>query len=51
MTDTSQASFTRAVDERGAPSTMDMKPIASFSPQISTTLSPIIISMTPDCTI
>jgi hypothetical protein len=27
-----------------------MKPIASFGPQTSITLSPIIISITPDCT-
>ena len=40
----------RAVEERGAPSIIDMKPIASFAPQTSTTLSPITISMTPDCT-
>jgi hypothetical protein len=27
-----------------------MNPIASFGPQVSTTVSPIIISITPDCT-
>jgi hypothetical protein len=42
--------LTRAVELLGAPSTMDMNPIASFGPQISTTLSPITISSTPDCT-
>src|SRR6266516_3038712 len=48
--DSSQASLTRAVELLGAPSTIDMNPIASFGPQISTTLSPITISITPDCT-
>src|ERR1043166_2148739 len=50
ITDSSQASFTRAVDERGAPSTIDMKPIASLGPHTSTTFSPMTISTTPDCT-
>jgi hypothetical protein len=50
ITDNSQASLTRAVDERGAPSIIDIKPMASFSLQTSTTVSPIIISMIPDCT-
>ena len=27
-----------------------MNPIASFGPQTSITLSPIVISITPDCT-
>ena len=47
----SQASLTRAVEERGEPSTIDMKPIASLAPTVSITVSPIAISMTPDCTI
>ena len=42
--------MTRAVELRAAPSTIDMNPIASFGPQVSTTVSPIIISITPDCT-
>jgi hypothetical protein len=40
MTETSQSCFTRAVEERNAPSTIDMKPIASFSPQVSTNAAP-----------
>jgi hypothetical protein len=43
-------SLTRAVELRAAPSITDMKPIASFGPQTSITVSPITISMTPDCT-
>ena len=50
MTETSQASLTRAVEERGASSIIDMKPMASLAPHTSTTRSPIVISMTPDCT-
>ena len=50
MTETSHASLTRAVEERGASSITDMKPIASLVPHTSTTRSPITISMTPDCT-
>jgi hypothetical protein len=50
ITDNSQASFTRAVELRGALSTIDMKPIASFGPTASMILSPIIISIMPDCT-
>src|SRR5262245_24628832 len=48
--ESSQASLTRAVELLGTPSIIDMNPIASFGPQISITLSPIIISITPDCT-
>src|SRR5215472_8052110 len=50
MTESSQSSLTRAVEERGALSIIDMKPIASLGPQTSTTFSPITISTTPDCT-
>src|SRR5436305_830678 len=50
ITESSQSSLTRAVDERGDWSTIDMKPIASFGPQVSMTLSPSTISITPDCT-
>src|SRR5436190_9766757 len=50
MIDSSTGSLTRAVELRAAPSTIDMKPIASFGPQTSTTLSPMTISTTPDCT-
>src|SRR4051812_36530247 len=50
ITDNSQASFTRAVELRGALSTIDMKPIASFGPTVSMTLSPMTISIMPDCT-
>ena len=42
--------MTRAVEERGEPSTIDMKPIASLAPTVSITVSPIAISITPDCT-
>jgi hypothetical protein len=49
ITESSQASFTRAVDERGAVSIIDMKPIASFGPTTSITRSPITISIEPDC--
>src|SRR4029077_15058818 len=49
--ESSQVSLTRAVELLGASSTMDMNPIASFAPQISITLSPVTISMRPDCTI
>src|SRR5882757_7634320 len=48
--ESSTASFTRAVDERGAWSITDMKPIASFGPHTSTSFSPITISITPNCT-
>src|SRR5262249_31108800 len=48
--ESSQGSLTRAVELLGAPSTIDMNPIASFGPQTSITLSPITISITPDCT-
>src|SRR5665213_3139583 len=51
ISDSSQASRARAVDERGLSSIIDMKPSASFAPMVSITLSPIIMSMTPDCTI
>src|SRR5581483_153279 len=50
MMDSSTASLTRAVEVRAAPSIIDMKPIASFGPHTSITLSPITISTTPDCT-
>src|SRR5262245_27424733 len=50
MTESSAGSLTRAVELRCAPSIMDMKPMASLGPQISMTLSPITISMTPDWT-
>jgi hypothetical protein len=51
ITDSSQSSLTRAVELLGALSIIDMNPIASLDPQISITLSPITISITPDCTI
>src|SRR5205814_5975819 len=46
----SLSASTRAVDERGWPSIIDMKPIASLASTVSTTLSPIIIAIVPDCT-
>src|SRR6267378_3749650 len=48
--ESSTAFLTRAVDERGALSIIDMKPIASFGPHTSITFSPISISIVPDCT-
>ena len=51
ISDSSHASRARAVDERGLSSIIDMKPSASFAPMVSITLSPITMSMTPDCTI
>src|SRR5689334_8404312 len=50
MSDSSHASLTRAVELRAAPSIIDMNPIASLGPQVSITVSPISISITPDCT-
>jgi len=43
--------LTRAVELLGALSIMDMNPIASLGPQTSITLSPMTISIRPDCTI